>query len=132
MTPRDNDVDTLIREALSREEAEFFDRLGEPSVPEMLSDAFRGRHWWLNVLAGLLTLAAVIATFYCAVRFFGTTDLGERLSWGIGIVSGLVFTMALKVWYWMEMQRNALTREIKRLELQVAHLAGLLKGKVAG
>lgn len=132
MTPRDNDVDTLIREALSQEEAEFFDRLGEPSVPEMLSDAFRGRHWWLNVLGGLLTLAAVIATFYCAVRFFGTVDLGERLGWGIGIVSGLVFTMALKVWYWLEMQRNSLTREIKRLELQVAHLGGLLKRETAG
>ena len=28
----------------------------------------------------------------------------------------------LKIWYWMEMNRHTLTREIKRVELQIAEL----------
>lgn len=129
MTPRNEDIDRVIREALTREEAELFDRLGEPSVPEMLTQAFRGRNWWLNVLGGVLTLAYVAGTLYCAWRFFGATELADRLAWGLGTVSGLVITMAFKIWYWMELHRNALTREIKRLELQVAHLAGQMRGR---
>ena len=35
----------------------------------------------------------------------------------------LAAVMGMKIWHWMEMQRHALTREIKRVELQVANLA---------
>ena len=33
----------------------------------------------------------------------------------------------MKVWRWMEMEKNATIREIKRVELQVANLATLLQ-----
>jgi hypothetical protein len=33
----------------------------------------------------------------------------------------------LKVMYWMELNKNAVTREIKRLELQIARLANRMK-----
>jgi hypothetical protein len=41
-----------------------------------------------------------------------------------GGVSALCFgvVMAVKVWYWLEMTRLALTREIKRVELQVLQM----------
>ncbi len=43
-----------------------------------------------------------------------------------GQARGFVFCMGaismMKIWYWMEMQRIGVTREIKRLELQVACL----------
>jgi hypothetical protein len=29
----------------------------------------------------------------------------------------------LKIWFWMEMHKNAVLREVKRLELQIARLA---------
>ena len=34
-----------------------------------------------------------------------------------GAVSGI------KIWYWLEMNRLAITREVKRLELQMAQIA---------
>ena len=33
----------------------------------------------------------------------------------------------MKVWYWLELNKNAVTREIKRLELQIARLASRIK-----
>ena len=34
----------------------------------------------------------------------------------------------LKVWWWMEMQKNSIIREVKRVELQVASLASRAPG----
>ncbi|MEE8169622.1 MAG: DUF6768 family protein [Phycisphaerae bacterium] len=33
----------------------------------------------------------------------------------------------LKIWYWMEMQRIVVMREIKRVELQIARLAARIR-----
>ena len=33
----------------------------------------------------------------------------------------------IKVWFWMEIQKNAIVREIKRVELQVANLAAAMR-----
>jgi len=33
----------------------------------------------------------------------------------------------LKLWFWMQMDKNTVIREVKRLELQVATLAGIIK-----
>ena len=37
------DVDALIREAMRTDEGDELDRLGEPGLPEMVADLFRGR-----------------------------------------------------------------------------------------
>jgi len=33
----------------------------------------------------------------------------------------------MKTWWWMEVNKNAITREVKRLELQIARLAARVK-----
>jgi hypothetical protein len=122
-TRKSQDLDTLIRDALSREEAELFDRLGEPSLPELLSETFRGRRSWLMWLTGLVTAVFFGLSIYCAVQFFGADDVPTMLRWGVGLLFCLLAVMANKTWSWMEMQRVAISREIKRLEVAVAHLA---------
>lgn len=123
-----SDVDSLIREALSREEAELFDRLGRPSIHEQITDLFRGQNRWLTLATMAATLIFMIVAVYCGYRFLGTEDVAEMLRWGAGgALAVLAVTMA-KIWAWMELQRHATTRELKRLEVQVAHLAGRRHG----
>ena len=38
-------------------------------------------------------------------------------------------SVPLKIWFWMEIQRNSVVREIKRLELQVANLSRQLDAR---
>ena len=75
----------------------------------------------------LMNIATVIFFsffVYCLVQFFGTDITNELIQWGIGIVVSLLGVSMLKIFAWMQMDKKALIREFKRLELQVASLSG--------
>ena len=121
------EIDVLIREALGQADADLLDQFGEQSIPEMITEAFRGRH---RLEMGAVTLVIMIffgLTIFCAVRFLGATDIRQMLLWGAGVCIGFSSMAGFKLVGWMEMNRNALAREIKRLELQVAQLAKQLR-----
>ena len=62
-----------------------------------------------------------------AIKFFDAQQTRDMLMWAGATILCLSAVSMLKVWYWMELQKNSLLREIKRLELQIAHLAGKIK-----
>jgi hypothetical protein len=71
-----------------------------------------------------MTLIFFALFVYCTVQFFNTDVTNEMLKWGIG---GLVFLFGvsmLKIFSWMQMDKNALLREMKRLEIQISSLSG--------
>ncbi len=117
-----DEIDALIREALSQEEAHQFDEFGEQSIFEQALEVLRGRQRWVAAMTMVFTLIFVIGGVYSAIRFFRAEALPEMIVWGGSFFFFLVVVLALKIWYWMEMQRHTLTREIKRLELQVTRL----------
>jgi hypothetical protein len=56
-------------------------------------------------------------------RFWFAHELADMLRWGAGSALAFVGIALIKVWFWLELERNAIVREVKRLELQVASLA---------
>jgi len=121
------EIDVLIREALGQADADLLDQFGEQSLPEMITGAFRGRH---RLEMGAVTLVVMLffgLTIFSAVRFLGATEIREMLLWGAGVFIGFSSMAGFKLVGWMQMNRNALAREIKRLELQVAQLARTLR-----
>jgi uncharacterized membrane protein YciS (DUF1049 family) len=122
------DLDKKIREAIRAEDPDLVAGFGEePSIFELLFDTMRGRHRWLNLLGAIFTLAFLALAIVCAVKFFAADEVRDLLMWAAGFVVCFSSVGMMKIWYWLEMQRNATTREIKRLELQIARLAGKLK-----
>ncbi|MCZ6727687.1 MAG: hypothetical protein O7A98_10105 [Acidobacteria bacterium] len=122
------DIDTLIREALSHEDQEFLDSLEEPSLSEQVTYLFRGRWRWLNALSIAVAMILLVVGVYCLVEFMSTDEVPAMLRWGGGALFCLLGTSYIKLWAWLELERHAVTREIKRLELQVAHLAAAWEG----
>lgn len=116
-------LDDAIREALADDDPELartFDN--EQSFPEEIFATFRGRRRWLNLFGVLYSLAAMALAFYCLFQFRETDSLKAAVGWSLGIVLCFLVVIALKVWYWLELHRNATMRELKRVELQLAHL----------
>ncbi len=124
-----NVLDDKIREALQKEDAELFEDVGgEPSIYEMLMETFRGRHRWLVFLTMFWTIVFMVLGVLSVVRFFRADEVRDMLMWAAASAFLLSGVSMMKVWYWMELNKNSVTREIKRLELQIARLAGRLKG----
>ncbi|WP_033960549.1 DUF6768 family protein [Psychroserpens jangbogonensis] len=118
------DIDQLIKDTLTQEEAKFYDSLEEQNVLGMVGGLFTGKNKWILILMNIMTLIFFGLFVYCTVNFFDTTETNELIKWGTG---GLVFLLGvsmLKVFAWMQMDKNAILREMKRLELQVSSLSG--------
>lgn len=118
------DIDRLIRETLTEEEAKFYDELDEQNVLQMLGGVYRGKNSWLMVLTNIVQLVFFALFIYCAIQFFKVEETNDLIKWGIGGIVTLFAQSMLKLFTWMQMDKNAILREIKRIELQVSSLAG--------
>ena len=127
-----NELDKKIREALRAENADLagdFD--SEPSIFETLFETFRGKHRWLVFLSIFWTVVFMALAVLSVIQFFRAEETRDLVMWAAASALFLSGVSMMKVWFWMELNKNAVTREIKRLELQIARLAGRLKEKAS-
>ena len=95
----------------------------ELSIFGLIGESFRSRMRWVVFIAILLILVFAGLTIYCAIEMFHAVDAGQKIEWAaMGLASFIVFAM-LRLWYFMELNRLSITREIKRVELQLSLLA---------
>lgn len=118
-----NNLDEKIRNALSRQDAEM---IGDPNdgfrLDQQVLAVFKSGSRFANAIAMTFTFVFMGIAIWCAVRFFETDVTKELLTWGIGFLVCTLAVSMLKLWFWMEMQRVAITREVKRVELLTARM----------
>ncbi|WP_366523625.1 DUF6768 family protein [uncultured Kordia sp.] len=117
------DIDKLIKETLTEEESKFYDELDEQGLWGMFKSIFQGKLGWLAVIMNIVNLIAFGVFIYCLVQFFSVEETNEMLKWGMGIVICLMINAMIKIYAWMQMDKRAILREMKRLELQISSLA---------
>lgn len=123
-----NELDKRICEALAAEDEELvanFD--GDQSLFQMVTDTFHGRHRWLVAMVFIALTIFFVLTIFSAVQFFQAESVRDMIMWTGIFVFSLLAVIANKIWYWMELNKNSVTREVKRVELQIAHLANRLR-----
>jgi uncharacterized membrane protein YciS (DUF1049 family) len=84
---------------------------------------FSGKWGAMNILAAIFTFVIFGLFVYCAWNAFNVSDLRDTILWSAGGLLAMLAVAMLKMYFWMEMNKNVTLREIKRLELQVARLA---------
>jgi len=116
-------TDDRIREQLAERTAEI-DRidLDERSLFGMLGRVFAGglRRW--AALAMAMTLIATGLTFWTGYEFFVAADTESRVFWGVLVLAAFHAVSMFKMWFFMEMNRNSVLREVKRVELELARM----------
>jgi O-antigen/teichoic acid export membrane protein len=123
MKTNSEDIDQLIKETLTQEEAKFYDDLEEQSFLQMVLGIFSGKNSWLVIVMSIVQVIFFGVFVYCAIQFFEVEATNELIKWGVfGTLSFMVSSM-LKLFSWMQMDKKAIIREIKRLELQVSSLS---------
>jgi len=117
------DIDQLIKDTLTQEEAKFYNELDEQNVLQMLGGLLQGKNKWIIILMNIVQVAFFVLFIYCAIKFFVVEETNDLIRWGIFGSVALFAQSMLKLFTWMQMDKNAIIREIKRLELQVSSLA---------
>lgn len=118
------EIDKLIKDTLSQEEAKFYDALDEQSIFEMLFGLFKGKNAWINILLNIMILVFFGLLIYSGVQFFNSESTEGLIKWGFGSLAFLLSISMLKLYAWMQMDKYAILREMKRLELQIMSLSG--------
>ena len=120
MGKQKNEIDELIREALGEEEANYYEQFEEEqSLLQEGLGLYKGKRAWISIYVSFVMVAVLVGSIYCLVEFFRVEETKELMIWGGGFFLGMLSITALKIWAWMQIDKNALIRELKRLEFQV-------------
>jgi hypothetical protein len=123
-----NDLDQAIRQSLSAEDADLLSRLGaDQSLHRQVLATFEGRLRWFNAAGSIAAVVLFGVALVTAFRFANAEEFDDMLRWGAASALAFAGIALIKVWFWLELQTNAIVREIKRLEVQVASLAAQLR-----
>ena len=121
------DIDKKIQEALHAEDEDLFtEHGGELGMLEMVIDSFHSKQRWFMAIVMVWTIGMIALMVLSAIKFFEVESVREMIMYAVATVSIGGMIAMIKLWYFMELNKNALTREIKRLELQIARLSSRL------
>ncbi|EAR00921.1 DUF6768 family protein [Maribacter sp. HTCC2170] len=119
-------IDELIKETLNQEEAKFYDDLEEQNLIGKLSEVYKGKLGWLAIIMNVAHLVIFGLLIYCVVEFFETNETNELIKWASAGFLCMIAMGMLKLFVWMQMDKNDILREMKRLELQLTTLSSKL------
>jgi hypothetical protein len=120
MSIKKDKIDELIKETLSQEEAAFYDELEEQSLMGKMGEVYKGKLGWLAIIMNVVHLLFFIVFVFSIVQFMGTDEITAIIRWAsLGFLCLIAMGM-LKLYVWMQMDKNDILRELKRLELQLA------------
>ncbi len=118
-----NDIDAKIREALRQEDMQLLEEFrGERPLREMIIETFRSRHRWINIMTFAMPVVFLVLLVVFAYQFFHTESVRAMIAWAAGCLWSVLAIGMFKIVYTLELNKNSVSREIKRLELELAQL----------
>lgn len=127
MSRPEENIDQLIRAALGQEEAEAYDNLAEQSLVEEAFSVLKGHSRFITWMSVIFAFVLFGVAIFAGFQFFEAIETNDLILWSVVFMSSMIGVGMLKMWYFMEMNKNATIRELKRVELQVAHLAKVIE-----
>ncbi|TXE19610.1 hypothetical protein ES692_02330 [Psychroserpens burtonensis] len=124
MKTKMEDIDKLIKDTLTEEETKFYDSLEEQNIFGMVRGLYKGKNWWFTLIMHIMNIIAFGLAIYCLVQTFDEENTNNLMLWIAGLFFCFIVMCMLKLYSWMAMDRNAVLREMKRLELQISSLSG--------
>ncbi|MEM6622697.1 MAG: DUF6768 family protein [Pseudomonadota bacterium] len=117
-------LDDLIAEALSAEEREILRETEELGWFALGARQFTGKLGWVSWVVMLVQAALFLGGVWCAIEFFAATEVLAALHWGLPGAVLIILATILKTSLMPQMQADRVLRELKRVELMIAHKAG--------
>ena len=118
-----SNIDDTIKAALAQDEIPASElHISEESLLRQVLLSFRVQNKFLIFWVFIVSFSFMGLAIWSLIEFFSTSDVNIKLQWGLLILFSFSAVSMLKLWYWMQLDKYSVMREIKRLELQIAKL----------
>jgi prolipoprotein diacylglyceryltransferase len=105
------------------------DRRDEPALFDLVSEYARSVSRWYGIFFMAVVLVYGALGVWCAVRFLKADNAPDLVRWGVGIVLCWTAVIGAKIWFYLLLDRMALTRELRRAQRIAARMAERLEGR---
>jgi len=90
---------------------------------EKVGKVYQGKLGWLASVMTAVNIGVFIILVFCVTQIVQTDAITPLIKWASGGFSCLIVMCMLKLYVWMQMDKNDVLRELKRLELQMSAVA---------
>ncbi|MFC7291482.1 DUF6768 family protein [Hirschia litorea] len=118
--------DDRLKGLLSAEDEAFIDEsLNEDSYYKEAFASLSGPGRGMNIMAwiGVFIFSGVI--LYSIFAFFQADTVKDQIMWAALAIMGNTAQIAMKLWFHNRLNRFAIVREIKRLQLEIARSSSI-------
>ncbi|KPH58046.1 alanyl-tRNA synthetase [Pseudoalteromonas porphyrae] len=110
-------IDEKIKHSLQAEQHNLESILeSDPGLFKQLIDIYKGKMRLWTILGTFFAFIFTAIFILSAYQFFNSE---QQLFWAVCFVSSLMMQIAIKLWLFMEMNRQSIMKEIKRSELEI-------------
>lgn len=114
-------LDRLIEEALSDEDREMMRETDELGWFALGASQFTGKLGWVSWVLMITQTVLFLLAAWTGWHFFTADDVLTALKWGLSSATLMIVATILKTSLMPQMQADRILRELKRVELMIAH-----------
>lgn len=119
-----NKLDRLIEEALSDQDKEILSETRELGWFALGASQFSGKLGWVVWVIMTMQIILFLAAVWAGWNFFAATEVLTALKWGLPAATLAIIATIMKTSLMPQMQADRILRELKRVELMIAHKGG--------
>lgn len=113
-------LDDKIKASLEAEQQQLDKVIStDDGLFERLSGVYQGSMRWWVLLSSVVAMLLTIGFVYAGYQFFIANNVSDQVFWAVWFIVGLMMQIAIKLWIFMEMNRVAQLKELKRTELVI-------------
>ncbi len=116
-------INQKILEALQDDKAAHEFSEEQANALQLIGQSFKGTFRLTFVVVVSLQLTFAGLAIYCSYHLVNELDIGLKINWLAGTLSTVVAFAIARIWFFMELNRLSVIREVKRVELQISLLA---------
>ena len=117
-------LDQLIEEALSDQDKEMLRETRELGWFALGASQFTGKLGWVSWVLMISQTALFLMAVWTGWHFFAANDVLTALKWGLPSATLMIVATIIKTSLMPQMQADRIMRELKRVELMIAHKNG--------
>jgi len=116
-----NKLDDLIKEALSEEERGILSETSELGWFALGRSQFTGTYAWVTWIIMISQAVMFFIGAWAAWNCYVALEALAAIKWGVFASTCLILSLVLKLSIMPQMQADRVLRELKRVELMIAH-----------